>query len=116
MSEAPQVCIPSIHKATSGTRFLRRKDFQKEWIPADDLKKDVHHLHTITRVGPTPLTAAELRPWVQDFFDCTGEWPDTCVSPKWGLNRTVAMYFAGHGVVSIRFEQGETWELRKEKA
>jgi len=109
-----QVCIPSIHKATSPTRYLTNKDKTKpfkDYNPVDDESKRVDHLHTISRIGSPPVSPRELKILIKDFHRETGRLPTVIECPNGKENRTLAVSLPEFGAVEVRFIQSDEFKV-----
>jgi len=115
----PQVCIPSIHKATNPARKLTRsirRDIanKKPRIPSDDLKskRTVDRLHTIGVIKSEPIPVPELKAMIKDFYACQGKKPEVLYCPGYYGNRTTVVSLPGIGCVTIKYrESSEKWGL-----
>jgi len=108
-----QVCIPSIHKSTSPTRWLRKSERkQKKWIPSDDFKsrRQVDKLHTIGVIKGEPISISELKEMVNDYYNCNRELPTRYYTSGYYNNRKTIIYSHKFGCVTISYVQSDTKE------
>lgn len=108
-----QVCIPSIHKATNPARWLRAEDKKKPRPKYhDDFKKrDVVHLHSISRVGSAPMTANMVKDAIEEHHRITGKILTTIITPETfaGSNRGIGVMTKKFGYVYVMFKRGKAW-------
>lgn len=94
-------------QSAHGFKFLHRKDRQKKPIPADDMKKEVYHLHTLGRMGYWPVSAGFLKSEIREFWDVFGKKPNIYYTTGYHNNKSMGVHVYGVGYVSIQFRQGK---------